>query len=194
MCSLAPTYTLSLNKEVRRISTTPMKQQKNGIRLNTVEKRSSADNWRTDKAEYQKSMSAEITSRVFGKHADALAAELKMADNLSDTILKCLETDNLQFHRHIIYQNGIQQEVVLSKLDTQAILNITKSIKLLTEIKMSILGIAKVEHRDRMEIARDKLQLERERLEFEKQKSSMLKDEDQHATGVVILPEVIGDD
>ena len=39
-------------------------------------------------------------------------------------------------------------------------LDIVKAIKLIVDIKSSILGITSIEHQDRMEIARAKLQLD----------------------------------
>ena len=70
-------------------------------------------------------------------------------------------------------------------------LDVMKAIKLIVDIKSSILGITSIEHKERMELARAKLQLDRERLELDKQKSSVFSNNgEKPAIGIVILPKV----
>ncbi|MBR0342521.1 MAG: hypothetical protein IJH64_09850 [Oscillospiraceae bacterium] len=164
--------------------------EKYGIRLHTVEKRSKADNWYEEKQQYQKSLAAEVTSRVYSTQADLLELELRAVDMTSDIILSATQ-DPLQFNRHIVYQNGQQVEAIFDVINTKALLDMMKAIKLIVDIKSSILGITSIEHQDRMELARAKLQLDRERFELEKQKSGAFsKDGEKPAIGIVILPEV----
>lgn len=164
--------------------------EKYGIRLHTVEKRSKADNWYEEKQQYQKSLAAEVTSRVYSTQADLLEQELRAVNMMSDIILYATQ-DPLQFNRHIVYQNGQQVEAIFDVLNTKAMLDVVKAIKLIVDIKSSILGITSMEHQERMEIARAKLQLDRERLELEKQKNAVLSnDGEKPSIGIVILPEV----
>ena len=165
--------------------------EKYDIRLHTVEKRSKADNWFEEKQQYQKSLAAEVTSRVYSTQADLLEQELRAVNVMSDIILSATQ-DPLQFNRHIVYRNGQQVEAIFDVLNTKVMLDVMKTIKLIVDIKSSILGIASMEHQERMEIARAKLQLDRERLELEKQKNAVLSnDGEKPSIGIVILPEVI---
>ena len=160
------------------------------IRLNTVEKRSKADNWYAEKREYQKSMSAEIKERVYSAQTDALEQELRAVNILEDILLEALK-DKQQFNRHIVYRNGQQEEVVFNVVNFKAMLDVVKAIKLMVDVKKSILGITSIEHEDRMALARARLQLDRERLEWERQKSAAFSnDGEKHKIGIVILPEV----
>ena len=164
--------------------------EKYGIRLHTVEKRSKADGWYEEKQKYQKSLSAEVTARVYSQQADLLEQELRAVNMLSDMLFDALQ-DPLQFRRHIVYRSGQQEEVIFSKLDTRAMLDIMKAVKLMVDVKKSILGIPSIEHQERMEITRAKLQLDRDRLEWDKQKSGAFSnDDDKPSIGIVILPEV----
>lgn len=160
------------------------------IRLHTVEKRSKADNWYAEKREYQKSMSAEIKERVYSAQTDALEQELRAVNILEDILLEALK-DKHQFNRYIVRTSNGQEEKIFSKLDTHAMLNMMKVIKLMVDVKKSILGITSAEHEDRMEIARARVLLDRERLEWEKQKSAAFSnDGEKPSIGIVILPEV----
>lgn len=164
--------------------------EKYDIRLHTVEKRSKADNWYDEKQKYQKSLAAEVTSRVYSTQADLLEQELRAVNIMSDIILQATQ-DPLQFNRHIVYQNGQQVEAIFDVINTKALLDMMKAIKLIVDIKCSILGITSIEHQERMEITRAKLQLDRDRLEWEKQKSGAFSnDDDKPSIGIVILPEI----
>ena len=164
--------------------------EKYDIRLHTVEKRSKADNWYEEKQQYQRSLAAEVTSRVYSTQADLLEKELRAVNMMSDIILHATQ-DPLQFNRHIVYQNGQQVEAIFDVLNTKAMLDVVKAIKLIVDIKSSILGITSMEHQERMEIARAKLQLDRERLDLEKQKNAAFNnDGEKPSIGIVILPEV----
>ncbi|MBQ6439901.1 MAG: hypothetical protein IJJ06_07130 [Mogibacterium sp.] len=160
------------------------------IRLNTVEKRSKADGWYAEKRKYQKSISAEIKERVYSAQTDALEQELRAVNLLEDILLEALK-DKQQFNRYIVRTSNGQEEKIFSKMDTHAMLNMMKAIKLMVDVKKSILGITSIEHEDRMEIMRARLQLERERLEWEKQKANYGKPDGENCQiGIVILPEV----
>lgn len=164
--------------------------EKYGIRLHTVEKRSKADNWYAEKHQYQRSLATEVTARVYSQQADLLEQELRAANAMSDILLQAIQ-DPLQFNRHIVYHNGQQEELIFTVLNTKAMLDVMKAIKLIVDIKRSILGITSQEYEDRMDLARARLQLDRERLEWEKQKSDMLKpDGEKPQIGIVILPEI----
>ncbi len=149
--------------------------EKYGIRLNTVEKRSKADNWYAEKQQYQKSLAAEVTGRVYSMQADLLEQELCAVNMISDVIHKAMQ-DPHQFNRHLVSEaSGETRERIYSKVDARAMLDLMKTIKLLVDVKQSILGITGVEHQERMDIARARLCLDRDRLELDKQKSEMLK-------------------
>lgn len=160
------------------------------IRLHTVEKRSTADGWYEEKMQYQKSLAADATQRVYAAQTEILERELHAADKLCDALCKALD-DPQQFHRHIVYHNGQQTEMIFNVINFRAMLDMTRSLKMLVDIKKSLLGITSIEHQERMQLARERLQLERERLEWEKQKVDMYKpDGDKPQIGIVILPEV----
>lgn len=167
--------------------------EKYKIRLHTVEKRSTADGWYEEKIRYQKSLAADATQRVYAAQTEILERELQAADKLCDALCKALD-DPQQFNRHIVNQNGQQVEMIFNVVNFRAMLDMTKSLKMLVDIKKSLLGITSIEHQERMQLARERLQLERERLEWEKEKAEMLKplkpDGDKPQIGIVILPEV----
>ncbi|MBQ3428975.1 MAG: hypothetical protein IJH28_04295 [Mogibacterium sp.] len=149
--------------------------EKYNIRIHTVEKRSRADSWFEDKKQYQKSLAADVTARVYTTQVDLLEQELRAVDMLSDIISRVMQ-DPQQFNRHIVSNaSGETEERILSKTDTRAMLDLMKTVKLLVEVKESILGITGIEHMERMDIARARLCLDRDRLELDKQKSELLK-------------------
>ena len=164
--------------------------EKYKIRLHTVEKRSTADGWYEEKMRYQKSLADDATQRVYAAQTEILERELQAADALCDALCKAI-SDPKQFNRHIVYQNGQQVEMIFDVCNFKAMLDAVKALKMLVDIKMSLLGITRIEHQERMQLAREKLQLERERLEWEKKKSEYGNtDGEKHQIGIVILPEV----
>lgn len=168
--------------------------EKYKIRLNTVEKKSKADNWYAEKRDYQRSVSTEVKERVYTAQTGALEQELRAVNIMSDILLDALR-DKQQFNRYLCRNAaGETEERIFSKLDTHSMLNMMRAVKLMVDIKKSILGIPSIEHEDRMEIARARIQLDREKLEWEKQKSDMLKpDGEKPQIGIVILPERLDD-
>lgn len=168
--------------------------EKYHIRLNTVEKRSKADNWYAEKQQYQKSLAEEVTGRVYSMQADLLEQELHAVNMISDVIHKAMQ-DPHQFNRHLVSDaSGETRERIYSKADTRAMLDLMKTVKILVDVKQSILGITGAEHQERMDIARARLSLDRDRLELDRQKANAVNNDEPHAIGIVILPEVKDED
>ena len=153
-----------------------------------------ADNWYNEKKQYQKFLAAEVTGRVYSMQADLLEQELRAVNMISDVIHKTIQ-DPHQFNRHLVNNvSGETEELILSKVDTRAMLDLMKTIKLLVDVKQSILGITGVEHQERMDIARARLSLDKDRLELDKQKADAFNKDEPHAIDIVVLPEIKDED
>lgn len=181
--------------------------EKYGIRLATVTDHSRAEGWVAARKEYQEKLRRKASEKLLTKQAGKLVRELGSVDNVSKRIQKLLQ-DEKQFNRHIIpieypveMENGkisikkTSAEVEFEKVDTRALRDILMSLKMIEDMKRSMLNIQKGEQLERAQIERERLQLEREKFEFEKEKAKWMRgiqDTDENVYGVVILPEVNG--
>lgn len=195
-------YVTDAGSSLRKIA------EKYGIRFTTVKEKAKADSWFATKQEYQKKIRTKAATKVATKKANQLAKELESVDNISDRILKMLNDDPQQFNRHILQLEtpvildngkvGIRKEpieVVYDKLDSRALKDIAQSLKLIEDMKRSMLDLQRLEQRQRYEFEREKLELEKERLALERERNALRNgnigsDNDKHY-GVVLIPEVI---
>lgn len=195
-------YVTDAGSSLRKIA------EKYGIRFTTVKEKARADSWFATKQEYQQKIRIKAATKVVTKKANQLAKELESADNISDRILKMLNEDPKQFNRHIlqletpvILKNGkvgIKKEpieVIYDKVDSKALKDIAQSLKLIEDMKRSMLDLQRLEQRQKHEIERERLELEKERLALERERNALrngnMSAEDNMRYGVVLIPEVI---
>jgi hypothetical protein len=184
-------YMCNSNMSLRKIS------EKYGIPSRTVEKKSKADNWFATKQEYQKKLSVKVTEKVTAKKVNELAGLVEASDYIEKTILKAFN-DPEYFKKHIVTQNLNEEQATLDILNTKAMKDMMRVIKDVEDVKRSILDIKKSDTAERLAIERERLELEKERLALERERNALrngnLNDADNDRYGVVIMPEVIGDE
>lgn len=184
-------YVSNADMSLRKIS------EKYGIQLTTVYKKSKADNWFATKQEYQKKVYAKAEAKVVTKKANELAGLVEASDYIEKTILKAFN-DPEYFNKHIVTQNLNEEEATLDILNTKAMKDMMRVIKDVEDVKRSILDIKKSDTAERLAIERERLELEKERLALERERNALrsgnLGDDDNDRYGVVIMPEVIGDE
>ncbi len=155
---------------------------KYGIRFTTVQNKSKADSWFAAKQEYQKKIRSKAIAKAVTKKADALAKELESVDKMSSLISKMMK-DELQFNRHLVMTSSMDEtgqyttteEKVFDKVDARAVKDILSSLKLIEDMKRSMMEEQRIETRQKYDLEKARLELERERFEFEKQKAELLR-------------------
>ena len=168
--------------------------EKYGVRLATVEKRSSADSWFATKQEHQKRVREKASAKVGAKQANELAGLVKASDYIEKTILKAF-SDPEYFNKHLVSRNLNEEEDTLTILNTKAMKDMMRVIKDVEDVKRSILDIKKSDTAERLAIERERLELEKERLALERERNALrngnIGDDDNDRYGVVIMPEVM---
>lgn len=157
--------------------------EEHDIRYRTVADRSRNEGWVSARKSYQAKVTNRAISKVATKQANALAKELDVCDKISDVLQKALG-DAEQFNRHIVLNeyvadNGdvvrVTEEQTLNKIDTRALKEVASTLKLVEEMKRSMMSIQTMEQHNRELREKRKLQMEEERLELEKKKSEQTK-------------------
>ena len=176
--------------------------EKYGIRLATVKKHSSAESWLATKREYQKKVRQKAAQKVLPEKVNALVKELKSVDKASNIIVDMFN-DADQFKRHVVeigegkgeYHS---EEVILNKVDTRALKDALGCLKLIEDMKRSMLEEQKINERQRYEIELARLELEKERLALEKERNALRSQntgsDAESIYGVVLIPEVMADE
>lgn len=155
---------------------------KYGIRERTVLDKSRAEGWFATKKKNMEKLSAKVTERVTAKKADALAKEIMIADRISSRILKAME-DELQFNRYIVNESmsdettsmSTSNEKIFDKVDMRALKDAAQTLKLVEEMKRSMLNIQKAEQLNRERREDRRLEIEEERLRMEQAKTESMK-------------------
>lgn len=176
--------------------------EKYGIRLATVKKHSSAESWLATKREYQKKVRQKAAQKVLPAKANALAKELESVEKASGVIVDMFK-DADQFRRHVV-EVGVgkgeyySEEKILNKVDTRALKDALGCLKLIEEMKRSMLEEQKINERQRYEIELARLELEKERLSLEKERNALRSQnsgtDDDTRYGIVLIPEVMSDE
>lgn len=184
-------YVADPNSSIRKIAA------KYGVSRGIVEQHSKADNWLATKQKHQKKVLDKAMAKVVTKQANALAKELESVEKLSDILSKAL-LDEQQFNRYIVNETVSDQESSMSTsnekifeaLDTRRLREAASTLKLIEEMKRSMLNIQKMSEVNRELREQRRLEMEEERLKMEQQKMNLgTGDEDGH--GILILPEVL---
>lgn len=184
-------YVADPNSSIRKIAA------KYGVSRGIVEQHSKADNWLATKQKHQKKVLDKAMAKVVTKQANALAKELESAEKLSDILSKAL-LDEQQFNRYIVNETVSDQESSMSTsnekifeaLDTRRLREAASTLKLIEEMKRSMMNIQKMSEVNRELREQRRLEMEEERLKMEQQRMNLgAGDEDDH--GILILPEVL---
>ena len=172
--------------------------KKYGIRLSTVYEKSSADSWFATKREYQKKVTAKAIEKAVVKNANKLAKELQSVDKASDLIVKMF-ADNNQFNRHLVTTTSgtdiTTSEEIFDKVDSRALKDALSCLKMIEDMKRSIMEEQKLGERQKYELEKARLALEQERLALERERNSLRNQnaDEESRYGVVIVPEVLTD-
>lgn len=184
-------YVADPNSSIRKIAA------KYGVSRGIVEQHSKADNWLATKQKHQKKVLDKAMAKVVTKQANALAKELESVERLSDILSKAL-LDEQQFNRYIVNETVSDQESSMSTsnekifeaLDTRRLREAASTLKLIEEMKRSMMNIQKMSEVNRELREQRRLEMEEERLKMEQQRMNLgAGDEDDH--GILILPEVL---
>ena len=168
--------------------------KKYGIRLATVKKHSSAEDWLATKKEYQKQVRQKAAQKVLPKKADELAGLVQASDYIEKAILKAFN-DPDYFNKHIVSQNLNEEQATLDILNTKAMKDMMRVIKDVEDVKRSILDIKKADVSERLAIERERLELEKERIALERERNALRSQNtgagSESNCGVVLIPEVL---
>ena len=171
--------------------------EKYGVRFTTVKDKAKADSWFATKQEHQKEVRAKAAAKVVTKNANELAGLVTASDYIEKAILRSLE-DPAYFHKHIVSRNLNEEEDILSILNTKAMKDMMRVIKDVEDVKRSILDIKRSDAAERLAIERERLELEKERIALERERNALrsqnVGSEDGSNYGVVLIPEVLGNE
>lgn len=150
--------------------------EKYGVPLDTVKKHSKAENWFATKKEHQEQYATELAQKLHQGKLQTLEQELESVQNASNVIVAIL-SDNKQFKRHLTTNviTGETKQEVFDKYDTRALKDTLSCLKMIEDMKRSMLGIQKIENIQKHQLDAERLQLDKDRFEFEKQKTEMFK-------------------
>ena len=185
-------YVTNSDSSLRKIA------EKYGIRFTTVKDKAKADSWFATKQEYQKKIRTKAITKAVTRKANALAKELESVDKASDVIVKMF-ADDKQFNRHLTV-NAITGETVekeYDKYDAKALKDALACLKMIEDMKRSMLEEQKVNERQRYEIEAARLEIEKERLALERERNALRSqntDKDENSYGVVLMPEVLSNE
>ena len=187
--------------------------EKYGVNRSAVGNKAKAENWFATKTEHQSRIVDETVTEVGLKHKDALKQELESVMNISDRISSVLKEDPAQFNRYVtqtekpeiltsgkVSRVGVYkyvEERILQKVDTKAVKDMVQSLKMIEDMKRSMLEIQTANERQKLEIERERLELEKERIALERERNALRSGnvgDDDERYGVVIMPEVIADE
>ena len=185
-------YVTDARSSLRKIA------EKYDIRFTTVKDKAKADSWFATKQEYQKKIRMKAVTKVATKKANALAKELESVDKASDVIVKMF-ADEDQFRRHLVTTSfgecSTTSEEIFDKVDSRALKDALSCLKMIEDMKRSMMEEQKVGERQRYEIERERLELERERLALERERNALRTQNmsEDFEYGVVLMPEVLSD-
>lgn len=173
--------------------------QKYGVRYTTIAQKSRADDWFATKKKKLKEIESRAVSKAITKKVNALSKELAVADKAADVLLKAFE-DADQWNRYIVNETvsddntsmSTSNEKVFQKIDTRALKDAVQALKLVEELKRSMLNIQRAEQINRERREERRLEMEEERLKIEQARANVATgDEDDF--GIMILPEVLNE-
>ena len=175
--------------------------EKYGISLVTVAKRSKADDWFATKKKYQQKVTEKLIEKVSTRKANELADAIIAASNIAEAIRKKTE-DPEQFCRYIVQEGSAESygstEYVFEKMDMRAAKDALSTLKGVDELLRGYYNIQKAEALEKQRIERERLELERERIALERERNALrsqnLGSEDGSNYGVVLIPEVLGNE
>lgn len=174
--------------------------QKYGIRERTVYDKSKAEGWFATKKKHIEKVTEQAVEKATAKRANALAKEIEAADRIASRILKALD-DEEQFNRYIVNKTvsdentsmSTSNEKIFSKVDMRALKDAAQTLKLVEEMKRSMLNIQRADQINRERREERRLEMEEERLRMEQARANLATgDEDDF--GIMILPEVLADE
>lgn len=188
--------------------------EKYGVNRSAVGNKAKAENWFATKTEHQSRIVDETVTEVGLRHKDALKQELESVMNISDRISSVLKEDPAQFNRYVtqtekpeiltsgkVSRVGVYkyvEERILQKVDTKAVKDMVQSLKMIEDMKRSMLEIQTANERQKLELERERLELEKERIALERERNALRNgnigsDNDKHY-GVVLIPEVLSNE
>lgn len=185
-------YVTDPQMSLRRIA------EKYGINYKTVAKKSKADNWFATRKKCQSKVVSKAIQKTTNKLANELSKELAAVEKISDRITAMLEDDR-QFNKHFVeigegkgvYHTELRE---YDKVDVKQMKDTLAALKIIEEMKRSLLGIQRIDQIQRADIERERLDVEKERLELEREKNSLRygnRDDDDTSYGIVLLPDIL---
>ena len=157
--------------------------KKYGVSLNTIAKKSKAENWFATRKEHQTEVVTKAITRTGNLQAKELADEAVFLALMKGHMGKML-SDEQQFQRHIVEEVSVSKEdgrlistseAVFEKFDTRAMKDAMQTLKMIEEMARSMYNIQKATEIQKHQLDADRLKLDQERFEFEKQKAEMFK-------------------
>ena len=175
--------------------------KKHGIRLATVSKRSSEEGWVALRKLFIEKTIHKTIEKESTKAANKLSKELKVADKISDVLEQALN-DAEQFRRHIVQDKWVDEdggmsivttERVFEKYDMRSLQQAMSALKMVEDMKRSILKIQTMTELNRQKNEERKLEMDERRLQLEELKAGRGTEEGDSG-GVVLLSDIKEDD
>ena len=203
-------YVTDPQMSLRRIA------EKYGINYKTVAKRSKADNWFATRKKCQSRVVSKAISNTENKIAAELSQESDFLNKMKGHFDRMI-SDSQQYQRHLVETKVIDDEGSMiitteerqfDKFDSKAMKDSMQILQMMESMTRSLYNIEKAERiqkqqldRERFEfdkeMQRERLELEKERIALEREKNALRNGnvgDDDERYGVVIMPEVIGDE
>lgn len=203
-------YVTDPQMSLRRIA------EKYGISYMTVAKKSKADNWFATRKKHQSNVISKAISKTENKMAAELSQEVDFLDKMKGHFDRMI-SDTQQYQRHLVETKVIDDEGSMivtaeekhfDKFDTKAMKDSMQILQMMESMTRSLYNIEKAERiqkqqldRERFEfdkeIQRERLEIEKERIALERERNALRNGnvgDDNERFGVVLMPEVIGNE
>ena len=189
--------------------------KKYGVSENSIYKKSKAEGWFATRKKHQAKVVAKAIAKTEEKQVDELAQEVDFLGKMKGHFDRMI-SDTQQYQRHLVETKVIDDEGSMiitteekhfDKFDSKAMKDSMQILQMMESMTRSLHNIEKAERlqkqqldRERFEfdkeIQRERLELEKERIALERERNALRNGstDDDNRYGVVLMPEVIGNE
>ena len=147
-------------------------QKKHSLSRGDICKHSKEEEWVKAREKYRARAVTKAVTKSCKKRADELAGVLDASYKIRDRIMGAVD-DPQQFNRYVVTEGRKggefhTEEVILDKVDTKAIREMTQALKAVEGLIRSLNNIPTEAELQRLQIERERFELEKEKWEKEK--------------------------
>ena len=153
------------------------------IPITAVKRYANRNHWVEKRKKYREALIEKTSAYEREKDVNKLSKLMISADMLSEAIEKVFQ-DSKQFYRHVIRgAGGVQEEVILQKVDSRAIRDMTSCLRDLSTVVRNLYDLPTLKEQQAQALATERLLLEKKKLECGGDQDG--------ETGVILIPDTV---